>query len=253
MRGSSHRSGTAATGAMARPLACVNRLRHPCRVQDEEHWQGMGARRHLGALGAERAPLLQLVEAICAARTGHRFADLAPLAPFLVHGAAGAIARDILGARARPVRAVLFDKTPASNWSLAWHQDRTIAVQERAEAEGFRNWTVKQGICHVEPPFALLAGMVTLRLHLDHVGEDNAPLLIAPGSHRLGLISEARITDVVAKCGSAVCLAEAGDVWSYATPILHASAASQSQGHRRVLQVDYSADDLPAPLRWLPT
>ncbi|RIV86914.1 phytanoyl-CoA dioxygenase [Aurantiacibacter zhengii] len=153
---------------------------------------------------------------------------------------------------ARPVRAVLFDKTPSANWSLAWHQDRTVAVRHRADAEGFRHWTVKQGIPHVEPPFVLLSRMVTLRLHLDDVDETNAPLLIAPGSHRLGLIPESRITDVVAKCGSAACPAEAGDVWSYATPILHASAASRSTGHRRVLQVDYSADDLPAPLRWLP-
>jgi hypothetical protein len=32
------------------------------------------------------------------------------------------------------------------------------------------------------PPFDLLAGMVTLRLHLDPVPATNARLLIAPGS-----------------------------------------------------------------------
>ncbi|WP_346031476.1 phytanoyl-CoA dioxygenase family protein [Erythrobacter westpacificensis] len=94
--------------------------------------------------------------------------------------------------------------------------------------------------------------MVTLRLHLDDVGEDNAPLMVAPGSHLLGLIPERQIADVVARCGRVVCLAKAGDIWCYSTPILHATQSSNSSGHRRVLQVDYSADDLPEPLQWLP-
>ena len=236
-----------------RPLASGPRLHHPRVVQNEQPFHTIGARRYPGAIAGEREPLLQTLKSMCAARPGYRFADLSTLARFLVHGAAGTIARDTLGLRARPVRAVLFDKTPGANWSLAWHQDRTVAVRDRADAEGFGNWTVKQGIQHVEPPFELLSRMMTLRLHLDDVDEHNAPLLIAPGSQRLGLIPEARISDVVAQCGSALCVAKAGDVWCYATPILHASAASQSQGHRRVLQVDYSVDELPAPLRWLPT
>ena len=47
------------------------------------------------------------------------------------------------------------------------------------------------------------------------------------------------------------CVAEAGDVWLYATPILHASEASHRPGHRRVLQVDYAAEELPGGLEWL--
>lgn len=109
----------------------------------------------------------------------------------------------------------------------------------------------KQGIQHVAPPFAITAEMATLRIHLDDTPADNAPLLIAPGSHRLGLIAEDAIAAVVARCGSFACLAAAGDVWCYATPILHASAATQSDRRRRVLQVDYSATSRPAPLEWL--
>jgi ectoine hydroxylase-related dioxygenase (phytanoyl-CoA dioxygenase family) len=148
------------------------------------------------------------------------------------------------------VRAILFDKNSATNWSLGWHQDRTICVRARAEAPGFRSWTVKAGLLHVAPPFALLERIVTLRVHLDDVPEDNAPLLIAPGSHR-ALVPEVEIEATVARCGSFACLAEAGDVWIYATSILHASAASRTIGRRRVLQVDYSADALPAGLEWL--
>ena len=96
----------------------------------------------------------------------------------------------VLGEAARPVRAILFDKTPSTNWGLPWHQDRTIVVTRRVEVEGFGPWTVKRGLLHVAPPFDLLAGMVTLRIHLDPVPETNAPLLIAPGSHRLEQIPE---------------------------------------------------------------
>jgi hypothetical protein len=163
----------------------------------------------------------------------------------------GAIATDAIGAVALPVRAILFDKTAAANWSLGWHQDRTIVVAKRRAVPGFGPWTVKAGLLHVAPPFEVLAGMVTLRVHLDPVGPDNAPLLVAPGSHRFGRVAEADIEAVVSKCGVAACLAEPGDVWLYATPILHASDAAADPRRRRVLQVDYAAGDLHGGLEWL--
>ena len=163
----------------------------------------------------------------------------------------GWIACDRIGRAARPVRAVLFDKTPATNWALGWHQDRTIAVSKRHDVPGYGPWSVKAGIAHVEPPFDIIEVMVTLRIHLDDVPDDNAPLLIAPGSHGFGRIAEAVLIDVVARCGTAVCTARRGDVWAYSTPIVHASSASVGHAHRRVLQVDYAAVALPAPLEWL--
>ena len=114
-----------------------------------------------------------------------------------------------------------------------------------------RPWTVKSGLLHVAPPFDLLAGMVTLRVHLDPVPETNAPLLIAPGSHRLGQIPENEVKSVVQRCGAATCLADAGDVWLYSTPILHCSEAARDPAHRRVLQIDFVAGDLPGGLTWL--
>lgn len=74
-----------------------------------------------------------------------------PLAQFLT--SANEIARHLLGPLARPVRAVFFDKTPERNWSLGWHQDRTIAVKHRIDTPGFADWTHKSGIHHVVPPF----------------------------------------------------------------------------------------------------
>jgi hypothetical protein len=146
---------------------------------------------------------------------------------------------------------MLFDKTPATNWSLAWHQDRTITVAERIDVDGFGPWTVKSGRLHVAPPFDVLAGMMTLRVHLDPVPATNAPLLIAPGSYLRGRISETEVPRVVRQCGTFACLAEAGDIWVYATPILHASKAAIEPAHRRVVQVDYAVGELPGRLRWL--
>ena len=166
-------------------------------------------------------------------------------------GPIGTIATQVMAGVPRPVRAILFDKTEQSNWSLGWHQDRVVAVKHRVETEGFGPWTRKHGALHVQPPFEVIERMVTLRVHLDPVPATNAPLLIAPGSHRLGRIAEADVPTVVERCGTAVCLAEAGDVWAYATPILHASERSREAGHRRVLQVDYAVAELPGGLEWL--
>ncbi|MES2119552.1 MAG: phytanoyl-CoA dioxygenase family protein [Pseudomonadota bacterium] len=157
----------------------------------------------------------------------------------------------LLDADARPVRAILFDKSEEANWAVGWHQDRTIAVRRRIDLPGFGRWTIKGGAQHVEPPSRVIERMVTARIHLDPVMPDNAPLLIASGSHRLGRIAETDIEEVIARCEKVACLAERGDVWLYRTAIVHASERSSSDSGRRVLQVDFSADGLPGGLEWL--
>jgi len=104
---------------------------------------------------------------------------------------------------------------------------------------------------HVAPPFELLERMVTVRAHIDDVPATNAPLLIARGSHRLGRIAVGDVERVVRNCGTIACLAEAGDIWLYSTPILHASEAASNPGRRRVLQVDFAAETLAGGLEWL--
>jgi ectoine hydroxylase-related dioxygenase (phytanoyl-CoA dioxygenase family) len=124
-------------------------------------------------------------------------------------------------------------------------------VKRRVEVDGFGPWTTKQGMQHVAPPFALLSGMLTLRVHLDDVPANNAPLLVARGSHKKGRVPVGSISDVVSECGTFVCLADAGDVWVYAPPILHASNAAATPARRRALQVDFAASDLEGGLEWL--
>ncbi|RZJ18752.1 MAG: phytanoyl-CoA dioxygenase [Brevundimonas sp.] len=185
-------------------------------------------------------------------RAGLRLAGIIDLAS-LVSGdsALGCIAAKLIGRQSKPVRAILFDKSEATNWSLAWHQDRTVVVRQRIETAGYGPWSIKSGLTHVAPPFDILVGMATLRLHLDDVDENNAPLLIAPGSHRIGRVIEQEIPATVSRLGIASCLADSGDVWAYSTPILHASKAAALPRRRRVLQVDYANRDLDGGLEWL--
>ena len=209
-----------------------------------------GAALHLGAAYALLPAIETALATIANDRAGTRLSSNPTLAAIAAAAPIDAIVTPLLGP-ARAVRAILFDKTPRTNWTLGWHQDRTIAVIDRHDLPGWGPWTIKAGIQHVEPPFELIERMVTVRIHLDRVPADNAPLLIAPGSHRLGRVPEREIASVVSRCGTATCLAERGDLWVYATPILHASASSAGHAHRRVLQIDFAAGELPDPLAWL--
>jgi hypothetical protein len=206
-----------------------------------------------------RAAAADAVDAIFAALSNHasggpgvRLHGVASLSPFLaIDGALGAVAASTTSGAAKPVRAILFDKTRTANWSLAWHQDRVIAVVERLEVDGFGPWSRKLGVLHVSPPFDALSRMVTLRLHLDPTPETNAPLLVALGSHRLGRVAEVDVAEVAHRHEIATCEAGVGDIWAYATPILHASETSRDPARRRVLQVDFADFGLPGGLRWL--
>ena len=206
-----------------------------------------------GALSSsELALLADLMERRLEDGPGTRLVGDPALSKLLApQGTLHTLAKSKLGNRARAVRAVLFDKRAGANWALGWHQDRTIAVRARIETAGFGPWSTKAGIAHVEPPFAIIESMITLRAHLDDCGEDNAPLLVVPDSHRLGRIPIDQIAATADRLGSRPCLATAGDVWLTATPIIHASKAAQNPTRRRVLQVDFSALTLPNGLEWL--
>jgi hypothetical protein len=199
---------------------------------------------------AESMSLRALGDTIVATKPGARIYGSPLLNEIFDTGPVGKLIGGLLGPAAKPVRAIMFDKSPETNWALGWHQDRTIAVRARVEVAGFGPWTVKAGRPHVEPPFEVIGQMVTLRLHLDDVTAENAPLLIVPGSHKLGRIPAAKVSEIVAAHGQMTCLAEAGDSWVYATSILHASDKAVNPRHRRVLQVDFSALDLPGGLQW---
>jgi ectoine hydroxylase-related dioxygenase (phytanoyl-CoA dioxygenase family) len=150
------------------------------------------------------------------------------------------------------VRAIYFNKTAKTNWLVAWHQDVTIAVEEKIEAPNFTGWSVKDGIPHVHPPDALLENMLTLRIHLDDCDETNGALRVLAGSHRLGRLPANDIQELRQKLPEQVCSASAGDVLLMRPLLLHASARSAGTRERRVLHVEYAGFELPSGLRWNP-
>jgi hypothetical protein len=205
-----------------------------------------------GVLSAgEVATMTETLEPHVTGRPGKRLlVDIDLVALLAADGVVGRVAASLIGPNILPVRAVLFDKSPDANWIVAWHQDRTICVRERHETPGFGPWSIKDGVLHVAPPIDVLEEMVTLRVHLDAVDPDNAPLVVAKGSQHFGYVPADIAAARAAECPTLVCEAEPGDVWAYSTPILHMSARSLGDRRRRVLQVDYAATSLPDPLEW---
>lgn len=160
------------------------------------------------------------------------------------------LAAKILGEKAVPVRGILFDKTPNANWKVPWHQDVTIAVDRKIEADGYGPWSMKAGVLHVQPPASVLEQMISLRLHLDDCDERNGALKVVPGSHRYGRLPEADASRSGQDGPVAVCDAKAGDILLMRPLLLHASSPAVSPGHRRVIHIDYAAVELPAGLAW---
>jgi hypothetical protein len=161
-----------------------------------------------------------------------------------------AIAAAVIGAGARPVRAIFFDKSPVSNWYVTWHQDLTIAVKEKVELQGFGPWSVKDAIPHVQPPVEVLCEMVSLRLHLDLCSQRNGAIKFIPGSHKAGVLGNEQVAEWRNKQIAVVCPAERGDVICMRPLILHSSSRSIEPVHRRVLHLEYAARQLPNGLEW---
>jgi hypothetical protein len=92
--------------------------------------------------------------------------------------------RETLGDGLGVVRALFFDKPPERTWNLPWHKDTSISVKENwAKSQSFSRPTIKAGIPHVIASDDLLRQMLTLRIHLDEVTDENGPLRVIPGSH----------------------------------------------------------------------
>lgn len=150
----------------------------------------------------------------------------------------------------RPVRAIYFDKSPATNWLVTWHQDLTLVVRTPFDVPGFGPWSVKDGVQHVQPPVGLLEKMLTVRLHLDDCDENNGALRVLPGTHRLGRLDAQRIRALREQQEEIVCDVAAGGALIMRPLLLHASGRSRSNRHRRVLHIEYAAFTLPEPLEW---
>jgi ectoine hydroxylase-related dioxygenase (phytanoyl-CoA dioxygenase family) len=87
-------------------------------------------------------------------------------------------------------------------------------------------------------------------VHLDRCGAENGPMRILPGSHRHGRLSAEAIARWRAECIAVAPSVERGGVLAFRPLLLHASSAALVPSHRRVIHIEFAADDLPAPLEW---
>lgn len=156
----------------------------------------------------------------------------------------------VLGTSAKVVRSLLFDKNPVANWKVPWHQDLTIAIKERRESIGFGPWSIKAGVPHVQPPVSVLERMLTIRVHLDDCGQDNGPLRVVPGSHRFGFLPLERVQRLRQEHGEVACIVSRGDAVLMRPLILHASSPALTPSHRRVVHLEFAAEELPGGLHW---
>ena len=150
--------------------------------------------------------------------------------------------KQLLSPTAHRIRSLFFDKTLENNWKVPWHQDLTIAVQQRHPLPDFGPWSIKEGIDHVQPPFWVLQRCLTVRIHLDDCPADNGALRVRPGSHLQKGANE--VGDEV------VCALPEGGVLLMSPLLFHASSKSQIQARRRVIHLEYCDADLPQPLQW---
>jgi hypothetical protein len=151
----------------------------------------------------------------------------------------------------RLIRAIYFNKSIDANWSVPWHQDKTIAVARKLKLNGFTNWSIKEGVLHVQPPLEIMQNIITLRIHLDEANEENGALQLIPGSHQLGILTQEQIANIRTNSQAVVCRVNAADVVIMSPLILHSSLKSKKIGDRRIIHLEYTSTELPNGLNWV--
>lgn len=147
------------------------------------------------------------------------------------------------------IQAIAFDKTPATNWKVAWHQDLMFPLAAPPATTDYQLPSRKGGVDFARPPLPVLEDLLAVRLHLDPCGAANGPLRVSPGSHREGLIPSGECASRAALGGEISCLAAEGEAILMRPLLLHASSQASEPGHRRVLHVVYHSGD-PVAESW---
>ena len=87
-------------------------------------------------------------------------------------------------------------------------------------------------------------------MHLDDCPATNGALKVIPGTHCAGVMSPHDIA-TTARQGRAVTLeARAGDVVTMTPLLVHSSSEALQPRHRRVIHIEYAAQELPGGLAW---
>ena len=157
-----------------------------------------------------------------------------------VHSALVQLAERFIGALAAPYRATLFDKSAASNWLVAWHQDTALPLNQRVADPAWGPWSHKGGVLHAIAPASALETVVALRVHLDDSTPANGPLRVLPDTHRAGVLPHDEIQRLANAITPVECVAECGGVVAMRPLLVHASSKARDTQPRRVLHIEYA-------------
>ncbi|NKI97884.1 phytanoyl-CoA dioxygenase family protein [Rhizobacter sp. SG703] len=157
--------------------------------------------------------------------------------------------RRALPARARAIQCTFFEKSAAKNWLVPIHQDLSMPVAGRVDHPVLTGWSEKEGAVFVQPPDAVLAQLLAVRVHVDPCTMEDGPLRVVPASHELGRMEPDRAVQLGRTRGVAV-PANRGDALLMRPLILHASSKSAGTSLRRVLHFLFGPDTLPHGLAW---
>jgi len=157
------------------------------------------------------------------------------------HSSLISLAASFVGTRPVPFRATLFDKSAASNWLVAWHQDTALPLRQRNADPGWGPWSLKGGVLHAIAPGSALSTVVALRVHLDDSNSTNGPLRVLPGTHLDGVLPHDEIQHRAQTIVAVECLASVGGVVAMRPLLVHASSKASDDRPRRVLHIEYAA------------
>jgi hypothetical protein len=183
-------------------------------------------------------------------KAGDRLASLGAVANELNKAQNFKIMLETILPDAFPVRGLAFIKTPQTSWTLPWHQDRVIAVQDKYDVEGFTNWTRKSGVWHCEPPSYILDNMIFIQILLDDIHSSNGPMEVAIGSHKNASLNQHEISASITPIKIEPVIGKAGDIFCSKALMLHRSIAATENLSRRTLRIDFANQALPPPLSY---
>lgn len=158
--------------------------------------------------------------------------------------------RPLLADGAVAIQCIYFQKSMDRNWLVPFHQDLSMPVAARVDHPSLLGWSEKEGNLHVQAPMELLERMTAVRLHIDECGEEDGPLRVVPGSHRLGRLTPEAIATARRELGESVVLVPRGGALAMRPLILHASSKSTGVGRRRVLHFVFAPPTPPLGLAW---
>lgn len=149
------------------------------------------------------------------------------------------------------IRAILFNKTQDNNWSVTWHQDRTVSLSNKFESKNWGPWSEKDGVIHVQPPIEVLNKMISIRIHLDDSCKKNGCLRVVPYSHLEGIIDHSKVSEFVTLNKIEECEVKSGTAIVMSPLVLHSSMKAKEPSQRRVLHIEFTDYPLPKGVSWV--